>query len=95
MFPRVKDIVRAYDELGLDGVKEYFNNENLVIDPYTWSGHIKKSIDDGLSLSVCTEIEIILEKFKFYEHVSKESNRTGTGTIRGERNNETKGEVDR
>ena len=70
MFPRVKEVVKACDRGGVLSVKLYFNQKGMQIDPSTWCGNIKKSLDDGHSISVLTEIEIIKEKFNFYKDVS-------------------------
>jgi hypothetical protein len=82
MFPRVKEIIHAFEKGGLENVKLYFNQKEMQIDPSTWCGNIKKSIDDGYSLAVIAEIKLLKEKFNFYKNVSKEkNNNTRTGTV--------------
>ena len=90
MFPRVKEVVQVYNEGGLKGVEEYFNQEGMQVDPSTWCGHIKKSIDDGYQISVDLEISSISEKFNFYKDVSEKTSRTVTGTVDGEGDKEYK-----
>ena len=49
--PRVKEVLLAAKG-GIEGLKTYFEQENMNVDPSTWCGHIKKSIDNGLVISV-------------------------------------------
>ena len=75
-YPRVKEILQAA-EGGIENVKKYFEQEGMEIDPNTWCGQIKKSIDENYLESVMLEIKLIQEKFQYY--VSKEKRRdTGT-----------------
>lgn len=69
MFPRVKDVIKAADSGGIEGIKKYFNQDELEIDPSTWCGNIKKYISEGHEISVMAEIELIKEKFNFYKNV--------------------------
>ena len=81
-YPRVKEVIKAADE-GIAGVAKYFNQKEMIVDPNTWCGQIKKSIEENHVISALAEIEILKEKFKNY--VSKEERNTpGTGTIDGE-----------
>jgi len=93
MFPRVKDIVRAYSDGGTENVKKYFEQENLKVDPSTWSGNIKKCLDDNLDRTAATELQLMLEKFNFYKNVSEEKERSRTRTIIGKGHKEFKGET--
>jgi hypothetical protein len=63
MYPRVRDILKSYKDGGLENLKVYFEQENLVVDPDTWAGQIKKCIDDGFVNTAVTEIELMIEKF--------------------------------
>lgn len=72
MYPRVKEVVQVCRNGGLPAVKDYFSQDGMEIDPSTWCGHIKKSIDDGYTASVLAEIQLLIEKFNFYEDVSTE-----------------------
>lgn len=81
-FPRVKEVIKAADN-GLEGILKYFNQDGMVVDPSTWCGQIKKSIEENHVISALAEIEILKEKFNNY--VSKEEGSdSGTGTIDGE-----------
>ena len=85
MFPRVKEVIGAFEKAGLLGVELYFNQEGMVIDPSTWCGHVKEGIDEGHKVSVAIELELIKEKFNFYKDVSeKEGSNPGTDTVDGE-----------
>jgi hypothetical protein len=79
--PRVKEVIKAADK-GIESVVKYLNQEGMVVDPSTWCGQIKKSIEENHVISVLAEIEILKEKFNYY--VSKEErSSTGTRTING------------
>jgi len=78
-YPRVKEILQAA-EGGIENVKKYLSQSEMIIDPSTWCGQIKQSIDEGHVVSVLAEIELIKEKFQSY--VSKKERRdTGTNSI--------------
>ena len=95
MFPRVREVIKAYDKGGLLGVELYFNQEGMEIDPSTWCGHVKEGIDEGHKVSVTIELELIKEKFNFYKDVSKEEGRdSGTDSVDGEGHTDDKGQVD-
>ena len=93
MYPRVKEVVRSYEKGGLEGMKLYFSNSNMTIDPSTWCGHIKKSLDEGHTVSLDMELQLMLEKFKFYKNVSEENRRRKSTGVDGEGNPEIKGET--
>ena len=81
-YPRVKEVIEAAED-GIAGIAKYFDQEGMVIDPSTWCGQIKKSIDENRVISVLAEIEILKEKFNSY--VSKEERSdSGSRTIDGE-----------
>ena len=95
MFPRVKEVIGAYEKGGLLSVELYFNQKGMVIDPSTWCGHVKEGIDEGHKVSVTIELELIKEKFNFYNDVSKEEGSDpGTDTVDGEGHTDNKGQVD-
>lgn len=87
MFPRVKEILWAAENGGIEAVKLYFNQPGMDIDPSTWSGNIKKTIDKGLTITAMAEIELIKNKFNHYNNdVSKEGRRTSSDKINGQGN---------
>lgn len=94
MFPRVKDILSIYNKGSFDAVKIYLEQDGMDIDPSTWCGLIKKHVDLGHKLTVGSEIERLIEKFKNYEDVSKENRRTSGDTVHGEGNKGTEGKTD-
>ena len=73
MYPRVKEVLKAASDGGIENIKKYFDQEGMIIDPSTWCGQIKKSIDENHVISVMAEIELIQDKFNNY--VPKEKNR--------------------
>ena len=72
MYPRVKEVLKAAKDGGIENIKKYFNQNEMIIDPSTWCGQIKKSIDENHVISVLAEIELIQKKFNY---VSKEERR--------------------
>ena len=78
-FPRVKEVLYAAERGGIENVKKYFEQKGMIIDPSTWCGQIKKSIDENHVNSVLVEIELIQEKFNYY--VSKKGSDTGANSI--------------
>ena len=96
MFPRVKEVIGAYEKGGLLNVELYFNQEGMEVDPSTWCGHVKEGIEQGHKVSVTIELELIKEKFNFYKDVSKEEGSdSGTDSVDGEGHTDDKGQVDR
>lgn len=95
MFPRVKEVLKTFNEGGIEGVKLYFEQEGMEIDPSTWSGNIKKSLDEGHTIPVVIELKLIREKFNFYKYdVSEERSDTGTDSANGKGHKEDKGQID-
>ena len=81
--PRVRNVINEYEKNNLGGVYKYLSQPQMTVDPSTWCGQIKKSIEENHVISVLAEIEILKEKFNYY--VSKEERSiTGTRTIDGE-----------
>ena len=78
MKPRVKYIILNYYKDNIRGVYTYLNQNNMVIDPSTWAGNIKKLLDNKLYVAAKAEIELVAYKFKF-----KENEETKNRTIRG------------
>jgi len=93
MYPRVKKVVEAWQKGGIEGTKLYFDQAEMQIDPSTWCGHIKQSIDDGYSISVDMELQLMSEKFNFYKNVSEKGKGSGTDSNDGEGNTEIEGQV--
>ena len=69
MYPRVKEILREYEKNNIDGVEQYLGNCNMVIDPSTWAGKIKKLIEENKKISAMAEIELIINEFKLNRNV--------------------------
>lgn len=61
---RVKDILEAYSIKGLEGVSKYLLDEDLIIDPISWSGKMKRLLDSQNLESMEAEIASILFTFK-------------------------------
>lgn len=63
MRPRVKEVLTAYADGGILGVKEYYNQDNMSIDPSTWSGEINKLITNNNLVYASAQIEMLSDKF--------------------------------
>ena len=61
--PRVKKIISEYKHGNLAKVYEYLTEPNMVVDPSTWCGQIKKMIEDKNFESAKQLIEITGYKF--------------------------------
>ena len=61
--PRVKEIILNYKEGNIKQVYEYLTHPDMVVDPSTWSGNIKKMIENEQFESTKQTIELIAYKF--------------------------------
>lgn len=61
---RVKDLLEAYDIKGMAGVSKYLTDEDLILDPSTWTGKMKRLLDSKNFGSMEAEIASILFTFK-------------------------------
>lgn len=64
MRPRVREVLKAYENGGILAVKEYYNQDGMVIDPSTWSNEINKLINDNNLVYASAQIEILSDNFK-------------------------------
>ena len=63
-FPRVKDILVHYQAGGMVAVARYLSDEDLVIDPDTFAGKMKRLLDSNNWGSMEAEIASLLHTFK-------------------------------
>jgi hypothetical protein len=83
-YARVKDILHAYQNGKIENLKKYFAQEDLVVEENTWSKTIQELINENKTASVMAEIELIIEKFNFYNYVSEEKrSRTSVDSVDG------------
>ena len=61
---RVKDILDVYSIKGLIGVSKYLMDDEIIVDPSTWSGKMKKLLETKNFGSMEAEIASILFTFK-------------------------------
>ena len=61
--PRVKDILKAYKAGEIQAVKKYLTDEQMQVDPSTWSNKILTLITNNSEISASYEIELLLHKF--------------------------------
>jgi hypothetical protein len=65
---RVKDVLKQYSKGGISFVKNYLNQEGLIIEENTWIHKIKTLLDKNLDKSVESEIELLLFEFKINDN---------------------------
>jgi len=61
--PRVKDIVKNYQKGNLKQVYDYLTQEDMIVDPSTWSGQVKRLIEDKQFITAKEMIELTAYKF--------------------------------
>ncbi len=61
---RVKEILEAYSTKGMVAVARYLSDEDLIIEPDTWSAKMKRLLDSQNWTSMEAEIASILFTFK-------------------------------
>lgn len=63
-FPRVKEILSEFDKAGINGVFQYLNQSDMIIDPSTWAGKLMKDIEEKNIYTAISKIELIEYKFR-------------------------------
>lgn len=61
--PRVAELIEHYSKGGLKQVIEYLSQPEMIVDSNTWSGKIKKMIEDEEYFSAKLLIETTAYKF--------------------------------
>ena len=61
--PRVLEIVKNYQKGNIKQVYDYLTQDDMVVDPSTWSGKVKSMIENKQYASVKELIEIVGYKF--------------------------------
>jgi len=61
--PRVKEILRAYEKRNIEGVKTYFKQSDMVIDPSTWAGKLNETLENKQYETAKEIIELTIYKF--------------------------------
>jgi len=62
---RVKDIIKIYTTGNLLAVNKYLSDPDIIVDPSTWAGSIKRLIEEKQFISASQLIELTAYKFKF------------------------------
>ena len=60
--PRVKGVIKSYEDGNIVKVYEYLTQADMIVDPSTWSGKIKKMIEDKQYETAKQTIELIAYK---------------------------------
>ena len=63
-YVHVKDILKWYEEGGINLLETKINDPLLIIEPNTWCMHIKTSFERNLKHSISFELDILLLKYK-------------------------------
>jgi hypothetical protein len=61
--PRVKDIIKNYQEGNIMQVHEYLSQDNMIVDSSSWAGQLKQLIDNKQYFAAKQIIELIAYKF--------------------------------
>lgn len=86
-FPRVKDLLITYQAGGMVGVARYLSDEDLVIDPSTWTGKMKRLLDSNNWGSMEAEIASLLHTFKLNIENDTKNTIDGDNESEGSRDN--------
>lgn len=62
--PRVIELIQNYEKGNLKQVMEYLTQSDMIVDPNTWAGQIKKLIEEEKYFSAKLLIETTSYKFK-------------------------------
>ena len=61
--PRVKIIVNKYMQGNLAKVYDYLTESDMIVDPSTWAGRIKQTIEEKEFKTAKAMIELVAYKF--------------------------------
>jgi len=61
--PRVKDIILNYQTGNISKVYEYLSREDMIVDPSTWAGNLKATIENKQIETAKQMIELVAYKF--------------------------------
>ena len=61
--PRVKHILYTYEHENIKGVLEYLSQPEMIVDPSTWAGTLKRIIEAEQYHSARQQLELIAYKF--------------------------------
>lgn len=82
-YPRVREVLKAYDDGGIDGLKAYyFDDPGMVIPINSWHDRVARAITDGHRISLECELNLAIEKLK-YNHERYEGRVTGGSEVEG------------
>ncbi len=82
-FPRVKDVLVHYQAGGMVAVARYLSDEDLTIDPDTWTGKMKRLLDSNNWGSMEAEIASLLHTFKLNIEDGTENTTSGDNKSEG------------
>ena len=85
-FPRVKDILVHYQAGDMAAVAAYLSDEDLVIEPDTFAGKMKRLLDSNNLGSMEAEIASLLYTFKLNIEDGTENTTDGDNKSEGSRN---------
>ena len=86
-FPRVKDVLVHYQAGGMVAVARYLSDEDLTIDPDTWTGKMKRLLDSNNWGSMEAEIASLSHTFKLNIEDGTEKSDKGDSECEGSGDN--------
>ena len=76
--PRVKGVIKSYEDGNIVKVYEYLTQADMIVDPSTWSGKIKKMIEDKVPQEIAKEnAQLEQEREAFKKKHAEELKRLG------------------
>ena len=75
----VKKVIKLYISFGIYEVKNFLNDDNIIVFKDSWASKIKDDLNKNLWISVSTEIEFLMTKFRNYEEADDKYKEKGGG----------------
>ena len=69
---RVQEVIASYKEGGMVSVARYLSDEDMAIDPSTWTGKMKRLLDSNNWRSMEAEIASLMFTFNLTDNERKE-----------------------
>jgi hypothetical protein len=84
VYPRVRDVLDAYDKGGIEGLRSYyFDNPAMSIPDWSWHRRLADDIIKGRSTSIEIELNTIIEKLKYPHERYTEGGPTDSDDFQG------------
>jgi len=63
-YAKVKELLKEYSSGGLNSVKSYLTQDDILIEEFSWCEKIKMLLYKKLDKSVKEELDLVIYKFK-------------------------------